>query len=138
MKRTDPKFAEIAQQIAQGKLTRQEASDLYSIKYNTLCQWLLRSGMRKDDNVRELGVKAFEFTASKTRYGAALAFNVIDESAAERLNKALEKVLAYELSCLAASKLFGVSATTLTTRARRAREALGLPTKRVRTKQMPK
>lgn len=132
MNRHSPEFKEAAAQIAAGTLSRSAAAERLNVKYQTLCQWLNRSGIyaSKEDLLR--------FEPNKVHYGHLADVPAIDEETAKRLNEALDRVLALEMSALAASKLYNVNCRTLTRKVAFVRQAKGLPNVRVRAKSQPK
>lgn len=118
MKRNDATFNAMVARLAAGELTRQQAAEEYGVNYGTLCVWLGRSKLN-DSTARK---------TPKAVYGAAVDWAIKDPDKVKALDAAVAKVLAGEISALAAAKQNpDLSARTIADRVRRARVQSGLP-----------
>jgi hypothetical protein len=118
MRRNDTQFKALVARLQAGELTRQQAADLHGVKYETLCQWLRRSKVdlipREDKGL--------------TGYAVELKKRLADPDIKAALDSAVARVLAGEISALAASREDPrINHRTLAVYVRKAKLAQGLP-----------
>lgn len=118
MKRNDATFKEMVARLQSGELTRDQAADAYGINPGTLNVWISRSKL--GDTIPNL--------QGKSRAGAAVHWPELTPDEVSATEAAIARVLAGEVSALAATKADPrISASTLAKRVRKARIDRGIP-----------
>lgn len=130
MQRNDAKFKELVSRLQSGELNRQQASEAYGVNYGTLCVWLSRSKLGSTTLQREAD-------GSRKLHGIAAKNSQLDPDKDRALDAAVARVLAGEISALAASKESeGLSPSTIAARVRKAKLQAGIPIPRRRAKKV--
>lgn len=123
MKRNDATFKEMVTRLQSGAISRAQACDEYGLKYVTLSAWLIRSKL--NDSVPRAGA----LHGARALHGVAKELaESVDADKAARINSAVARVLAGEISARAASKEDPtLSSRTLAARVLKAKKAAGVP-----------
>lgn len=134
MKHSDPKAQEMLSRIANGELTRQQASDEYGVSRPVINVWIHRAGLAK-----KRPPPTTTFSARGPIPGKEEMFPAMTQAKADALNAAVDRVLRGEVSARAAAleePHLGLSFVTIAAKVRKIRISQGLPVQ-VRSKRKP-